>query len=112
MLRTPSLSSSTCAETEPLRKSDKAVLQAECPSRRPTISVEALKETQSTDPNHWPGLIFSSSATGLSMEEVLLLLCPLSNSTTPQPFCGPFSGTTPVSRRQKRTSGLYDARED
>ena len=32
--------------------------------------------------------------------------------TTPQPFDGPFSGTTWVSRCQKRTSGLYGARED
>jgi len=33
-------------------------------------------------------------------------------TTTPQPFYGPFSGTTRVSRCQKRTSGLYGARED
>ena len=33
-------------------------------------------------------------------------------TTTPQPFHGPFSGTTWVSRCQKRTSGLYGARED
>jgi len=32
--------------------------------------------------------------------------------TTPQPFYGPFSGTTRVSRCQKITSGLYDAKED
>jgi len=31
---------------------------------------------------------------------------------TPQPFYHPFSGTTPVSQCQKRTSGLYGARED
>ena len=31
---------------------------------------------------------------------------------TPQLFYGPFSGTTWVSRCQKRTSGLYGARED
>ena len=31
---------------------------------------------------------------------------------TPQPFYGPFSGTTRVSRCQKTTSGLYGARED
>jgi len=31
---------------------------------------------------------------------------------TPQPFYGPFSGTTRVSRCQNRTSGLYGARED
>jgi len=30
----------------------------------------------------------------------------------PQPFYGPFSGTTRVSWCQKRTSGLYGARED
>jgi len=29
--------------------------------------------------------------------------------TTPQPFYGPFSGTTRVSLCQKRTSGLYGA---
>jgi len=29
-----------------------------------------------------------------------------------QPFCGPFSGINQVSRCQKRTSGLYGARED
>jgi len=33
-------------------------------------------------------------------------------TTTPQPFYGPISGTTRVSRCQKRTSGLYGARED
>jgi len=37
--------------------------------------------------------------------------CP-GNHTTPQPFYGPFSGTTQVSRCQKRTSGLYGTRED
>jgi len=31
---------------------------------------------------------------------------------TTQTFYGPFSGTTRVSRCQKRTSGLYGARED
>jgi len=36
------------------------------------------------------------------------------NTTTPQPqpFYGPFSGTTRVSRCQKRTSGFYGTRED
>jgi len=33
-------------------------------------------------------------------------------TTTPQPFYGPFSGTTRVSWCQKRTSGLYDAKEN
>jgi len=33
-------------------------------------------------------------------------------NTTPQPFYGHFSGTTRVSQCQKRTSGLYSARED
>jgi len=35
----------------------------------------------------------------------------ITTTTTPQPFYSPFSGTTPVSRCQKRTSGLYGARE-
>jgi len=34
------------------------------------------------------------------------------HTTTPQPFYGPFSGTTWVSQCQKRTSGLYGARRD
>ena len=32
-------------------------------------------------------------------------------TTPPQPFYGPFSGTTRVSRCQKRTNGLYGAKE-
>ena len=32
--------------------------------------------------------------------------------THTQPFYGPISGTTPVSRCQKRTSGLHGGRED
>jgi len=36
----------------------------------------------------------------------------LDYSKPPQPFYGPFSGTTLVSRCQKRISGLYGARED
>jgi len=32
--------------------------------------------------------------------------------TTPQPFYGPFSGTTRVSQCEKRTSGVYGARGD
>ena len=32
--------------------------------------------------------------------------------THTQPFYGPFSGTTRVSQCQKRTSGLYGAKED
>jgi len=37
---------------------------------------------------------------------------PYTTTTPPQPFYGPFSGTTQFSRCQKRTSGLYGARED
>ena len=54
---------------------------------------------------------------GLASESCLCrLICVLcsrrKNHTTPQPFYGPFSGTTWVSRCQKRTSGFYGARED
>ena len=41
-----------------------------------------------------------------------LLLAPAEPPAPPQLFYGPFSGTTRVSRCQKRTSGLYGARED
>ena len=34
------------------------------------------------------------------------------NTTTPQSFYGSFSGTTRVSQCQKRSSGLYGAKED
>jgi len=66
----------------------RSFLHAGCPSCQPTNSVEALKETQRTEPatglassflhpaldslwqvrtDHWPGLILSSSSTGLLM---------------------------------------------
>jgi len=35
-----------------------------CPSCHPATSVKALKTTQSTDPNQWPGLMLSLSTTG------------------------------------------------
>jgi len=38
--------------------------------------------------------------------------CQSTTTTPPQPFYGPFSGTIWVSWCQKRTSGLYGARED
>ena len=41
------------------------LLWAGCPSGHPTISVKALKGTQSTNPNQWSDLILSSSTTGL-----------------------------------------------
>jgi len=59
-----------------------AVLWAACPSSHQTTSIKALKETQSTNPNQWPGLILSSSTTGLLMEEGLLPLYRLSNDST------------------------------
>jgi len=49
-------------------------LQAGCPSCHPTISVKALKETQSTNPNQCPDLILSSSTNGLLMEGELIPL--------------------------------------
>ena len=41
------------------------LLRDGCPSCHPAVSVKALKGTQDTDPNQWPGLILSSSTTGL-----------------------------------------------
>jgi len=46
----------------------------------PTNSVKALKETQSTDANQWPGIILFSSTTRLPMEGVLFPLCRLCGS--------------------------------
>ena len=43
---------------------------------------------------------------------ILCTLITCTTTTTPQPFYGPFSGTTWVSRCQKTTSGLYGARRD
>ena len=48
----------------------------------------------------------ADKAAPTSVTDNLVVLVP------PQPFYDPFSGTTRVSRCQKRTSGLYDARED
>jgi len=49
-------------------------------SFHPTISVKALKGTQSTNPIQWPGLILSSSSTRLLTEWVMLLSCRLSDA--------------------------------
>jgi len=59
-------------------------LWAVCPSSYPTNSVEALKETQSTEPNQYHGLILSS--TGLLTERVLLPVCQLFTANTKSAF--------------------------
>jgi len=46
---------------EPLSISGVVFVWAVCPSCHPAISVRALKRTQCTDHNQWPGLILSSS---------------------------------------------------
>jgi len=48
----------------------KVSLQAGRPSGDSTISVRALKETQSTDLNQWPDLILPSYTTGLQTKAV------------------------------------------
>jgi len=42
-------------------------------------ATKAMKGTQSTGPNQWPGLILSSSTIELLTEGALLLLCRLSD---------------------------------
>jgi len=55
----------------------------------------------------------SSTADFHSATEFGTFSSAVSDTTTPQPFYGPFSGTTQVSRCQKKAcSGLYGARED
>jgi len=66
-------------------------LPVKCHSWCPVQSVKALK-TNNCCTSH------------LQQSDMLL-------NPPPQPFYGPFSGTTRVSRCQKRTSGLYGARE-
>jgi len=46
------------------------------------------------------------------MQVVLYSGCKMVVVVPPQPFYGPFSGTTQVRWCQKRTSGLFGARED
>jgi len=46
---------------------------------------------------------------GSVLEFISLLWCSDTTTVLPQPFYGPFSGTTRVSWCQKRTSGLYGA---
>jgi len=48
-----------------------ALLWAGCPSCHPAVSVRALKETQSTGPSQWFGLILSLSNTGFLKEGAL-----------------------------------------
>jgi len=47
-----------------------------------------------------------------SFKSVLQTLCKILTNTHTTTVYGPFSGTTLASRCQKRTSGLYGARED
>jgi len=65
-----------------------------------------LKVPTSTREYHPTGPILSSFTTGLVREGRLFHFIP------PQPFYSAFSGTIRLSRSQKRTSGLYGARED
>jgi len=69
------------------------------------------------------GLVFSLHSTDgattilyiINIDSFSLTLCVnfcLFTHTHTQPLYDPFSGTTPVSQCQKRTSGLYGARED
>ena len=51
-------------------------LQTACPSCQPTISVKALKEIQSTDPNQWPGLVLSVSTNRLLIEAPFMCTIP------------------------------------
>jgi len=59
---------STCSEEKPLRLLKRGFIQAIYPSCQTTISVKALKGTESPNPNQWLGLFLFSSITGLFME--------------------------------------------
>ena len=53
--------SSPYVSEENLWISEKVILQNSCPSRQPTIIVKWLQETQSSNPNQWPGFILFPS---------------------------------------------------
>ena len=58
---------------------EESFLWSGCPLCHPTISVKALMAMKSANNSHWPGLILSSSTSGLFVEGALLLLCWLSD---------------------------------
>ena len=66
------------------------------------ISEESWNRLQNT--GRWPCAVCGRGVGRNSIQ--------CTSTTTPQPFYGPFSGTTRVGRCQKRTSGLNGARED
>ena len=116
----PSLSSSICPRRQSLGISGTG-FTGHVTFLSPSQLYKTMMETQSTDPNQWPGLIISSSTTGLLKEEVLLPLRWFSNASTStiisithiQPFYGSFSGTTRVRQYQKKSSpGLLWSTED
>ena len=73
----------------------------------------SFRQSISTDHAKCEGLFFTLGVVNSFTLGVVGLSVNLSHHThTPQPFYGPFSGTTRVSWCQKRTSGLYGARED
>ena len=86
---------------------EQGFLQAGCPSCHPTISVKALKGKKSTDPNQWPGLILSSSTTGLLMKQLLLSLHWLSDTSTLAPSLNKSKGLVSTSRTMKCCALLY-----
>ena len=47
------------------------ISMAGCPSCQPNISINAMTETQSTNPNQWPGLILPLATIGLLTEGAL-----------------------------------------
>jgi len=56
-----------------------------CPCCHPTVSVKALNETQSNNPNQWPALILPSSITRLLMAGTLYALYTTFMPTLPMP---------------------------
>ena len=55
-----------------------------CPSCHPTISVKAVNGAKSSNLNQWPGIMLSSTITGLLVEKVLLPSCQLTDTSTVQ----------------------------
>ena len=91
-----------------------ATCTAHAPDISPIFALWSAAPCQRETPGEVPaGRCSQASSEVAEMPDHYCSTCWLTYGTTsPQPFTALFSGTTQVSRCQKRTSGLYDAKED
>jgi len=87
-----------------------------CSSNRPSSSLRPVQHAtqhSTTDVKHSVGTeCWSKQTKFISFSRCRNIDDQQPKPSPPRPFFGPFSGSTQVSRCQKRTSGLHGARED